>query len=64
VTAYSSDVQKAVSFFNFEPNNTVIANKATYNGTLYQKDLFVVVAETDEGFLFGKILNTVCFNAK
>jgi len=59
---YCSKIQQAVASFSFTPVSTVSATKATYKGTHYKSGLFVVLKETDDGFVFGKILLLLIFN--
>jgi len=53
---YSADIQRAVNHMNFKPCNTIVANKATYRGTLYKPGMFVVIREMDDGLLWGRLL--------
>ena len=53
---YAADIWRAVSHMNFMPCNTVVANKATYRGTLYKPGMFVVIREFDDGLLLGRLV--------
>lgn len=40
---------------NFEPMNTEVASNVTVRGTKYKKNMFVLISDSDEGLVAGKI---------
>lgn len=52
---YNDDIQGSVACFHFEPGNTLASNEVTVKGTLYKKNLHVILQNNDEGIVFGRI---------
>lgn len=49
-------IRQAVAHLNtFQPENTVIAHEVTVTGTTYKKNMFIVIDNSEEGLLMGKI---------
>lgn len=48
-------IQKSVAPFSFQPNNTFVAHEVRVKGTLYKKNICVVLEKNDAGLLFGRI---------
>ncbi len=55
VDDYNDDIRGSVACLNFQPGNTVASNEVTVKGTLYKKNMHVVLQNNDEGIVFGKI---------
>jgi hypothetical protein len=59
--SFNSDIQYAVRNLHFTYNNTIMANIATYRGTLHKHGMFVLLEETEDGFVTGKLLCMLVF---
>lgn len=55
VTDYNDDIRGSVACHNFQPGNTVACNEVTVKGTLYKKNMHVVLQKNDERIVFGNI---------
>lgn len=62
VSDYNDVIRESVSRYDFQPENTLVSQEATVKGTTYKKNMFVVIHETDEGFIVGRIVMTVIHN--
>lgn len=52
---YKDNIRKSVAHLMFEPENTLIAHEATVKGTKYKKNMFVLIDESEDGLVVGKI---------
>lgn len=61
-TDYNHSIRESVSSFDFGPDNTFIAHEATVKGTKYKKNMLVVINESSEGLVMGKIIVVLIHN--
>lgn len=59
---YNHSIRESVSSYDFGPNNTLIAHEATVKGTKYKKNMLVVIDESSEGLVIGKIIVLLIHN--
>lgn len=59
---YNDVIRESVSGYDFQPENSLVSHEATVKGTTYKKDMYVVINETDEGLIVGRIVMTVIHN--
>lgn len=52
---YSDEIQESVAHFSFQPSDTVVAHEVSVKGTLYKKNMCVILESHDEGLVFGRI---------
>ena len=63
IELYHVGIQWAVAPFHFKCENTAVAHKVVYKGSLYKEGMFVVIAESTDGYWFGKLLFMLYHNA-
>lgn len=56
ISIYSADIQDAISQDLFLSTDTVVSHSTTVKGTTYKKGLYVLLTETEDGLLTGKIV--------
>lgn len=59
---YNDSIKESVLSYDFGPENTLIAHEATVKGTKYKKNMHVVIDESFEGLLIGKIIVVLIHN--
>lgn len=52
---FNDDIKRSVASLDFQLGNTVAASEGTVKGTLYKKNMHVVLKRNEEGIVFGKI---------
>lgn len=55
VNDYNDKIKQSVAHLSVLPSDTVSAHKVQVKGTLYKKNMSVVLEKNDEGLVFGKI---------
>lgn len=55
VQDYSDKIQESVASLSFQPASTVAAHEVTVKGTLFKKNMCVILEKNDEGLVFGRI---------
>uniref|UniRef100_A0A672HZP7 Uncharacterized protein n=1 Tax=Salarias fasciatus TaxID=181472 RepID=A0A672HZP7_SALFA len=55
VQDFNVKIQESVAPFSFQPSNTFVAHEASVKGTVYKKNMCVVLEKNDEGLVFGRI---------
>lgn len=55
VQDYNDKIKESVAPLSFDPSNTVAAHEVTVKGTLYKKNMVVILEKNDKGLVFGRI---------
>lgn len=61
VESFNADIQCAVRNLHFTNNNTIMSNTVTYRGTVYKHGMFVLLEETEDGFVVAKLFCMLVF---